>query len=285
MSATATAADIGTNTGTINLSKVRSILCVPGHELDRRLDKARASGADLLLFDLEDGVPGPGKAKARTLVERLVKPGDLVRINHPSTAEFEEDIACLSGLHCSLVMVPKVESVGDLISTYEAFGRQGDSPLMMAAIESPVGIYALPSILAGWSSLAGLAFGRWDFMAHCGIADSWSPLVDHAMAQISLGAKAYGLHLSDAPCYSLHDDGLIIWEVDRAKSFGFNSKGCVHPAQVPYCRRLGASEEEVKWASRVMRARPEDGCTGDLLVGPPMRKLAQAILAEKEVPL
>ncbi|TMA42933.1 MAG: CoA ester lyase, partial [Deltaproteobacteria bacterium] len=64
----------------------RSLLFVPGAE-PRKLERAREAGADTLLFDLEDSVAPPEKAKARRHVAAALRAGGFgateaaVRIN------------------------------------------------------------------------------------------------------------------------------------------------------------------------------------------------------------
>ena len=63
-------------------------LFVPGDRADRYA-KAAASGADLVIIDLEDAVAPPDKADARSAVVAALSPGTglqaLVRINDPDT--------------------------------------------------------------------------------------------------------------------------------------------------------------------------------------------------------
>ena len=51
--------------------RLRSLLFVPG-DSERKLARARACGADVLILDLEDAVAPAMKAQARTLVAAAV---------------------------------------------------------------------------------------------------------------------------------------------------------------------------------------------------------------------
>src|SRR3712207_673410 len=97
---------------------MRSKLFGPGARADL-FDKALASEADAISFDLEDSVPLDGKVAARShLVEFLRSDGArasrkhlIVRINAFDTPFAHDDIAALSGSATHLINVPKVESL------------------------------------------------------------------------------------------------------------------------------------------------------------------------------
>ena len=62
----------------IALDQVRTALFVPGNRPDR-FDKAAASGADLVILDLEDAVPADAKDAAREQVRAWVSAGHRAR--------------------------------------------------------------------------------------------------------------------------------------------------------------------------------------------------------------
>lgn len=273
-----------TATNQIDLRRVRSILCVPGHELPRRIGRARSSGADLLLLDLEDSAPDVDKSDALGWIVEYAAAADMVRVNHPSTATFQDEIRTLCRqTRVRAIMLPKVESADDLAALFGAWclytKEPDDIPSVIVSVESPRAVIALPGILNAGFPIAGVAFGRWDFMACCGISDPMSPLVTHAMALVSLAAKAHNLHVSDAPCYNLDAGDDMQREVERARRLGFDSKGCAHPSQVPYCGSLGPSMADLDRACNILdTGRNGVVRRGNILVGPPMRKLAATIL-------
>jgi hypothetical protein len=75
----------------------RSYLYAPGH-LSERLENAFAHGADVGVFDLEDGVPPEQREEARAHVaEALRRRSAWVRINPAGTPEAEADLEAIGG--------------------------------------------------------------------------------------------------------------------------------------------------------------------------------------------
>ena len=74
------------------MKPIRTALFAPGGK-DRVMAKAFESGADAVIYDLEDSVPLGGKAEARTLVAQAIdrgagtgsRPLVTVRVNAPPT--------------------------------------------------------------------------------------------------------------------------------------------------------------------------------------------------------
>ena len=55
----------------MSLATARSLLFAPGHE-ERKLQKALAAGADVVVADLEDAVPAGEKDAARDVARRVL---------------------------------------------------------------------------------------------------------------------------------------------------------------------------------------------------------------------
>ncbi len=258
--------------GPLDLSRVRSILCVAGHNILCHLDGARVSGADAVMLDLEDAVPIEAKSDALALVAERLLPADIVRINHPSSPYFAEEARLLRGARC--IMVPKVESVDDLITVYEAVG---DIPLI-AAIESPTAMWNLRGIVGGWTSLVGLAFGRADFLA--AIPPAASDLADYAACAVTAAAAYRGIHATDAPCYDLRP-GRLPDEIRRSRRQGFHSKGCICPSQALIVNAGMRPAENERRAARELLDRARGGATriGTQIAAPPTLALAERIVA------
>src|SRR6202521_2531207 len=88
----------------------RSYLFVPGNRRDR-FEKARQSGADAVILDLEDAVQSAHKDLAREAVASWLSPTRpvYVRINAAGTPWFERDLE-VAGLPGVLgVVLPKAE--------------------------------------------------------------------------------------------------------------------------------------------------------------------------------
>src|SRR5215469_6097142 len=103
----------------------RSYLFVPGNRPDR-FAKACASGADAVIIDLEDAVPGADKTAARDAVMKWVHPQQpvVVRINGADTDWFREDVTLCRVPGVAAVMLPKTEGVEHLRRVEELLGQR-----------------------------------------------------------------------------------------------------------------------------------------------------------------
>lgn len=250
----------------IGYNLIRSVLVVPGHD-GRKIARALSSGADLVVFDLEDAVPEEHKDEARVLVAGSARRGDAVRINSAASPRFEGDLALVRRIGARL-MVPKVE--------VEQLDRIPPSAIL--TIESPSAVLDA-RLIAKHSAM--VAFGRVDFMAAIGTLDSRSRLVEHAMLEIALAAHAEGKPASDGPCYELGNHRALLFEIARAKDCGFLSKGCIHPDHVlVVANGMRASTDEIAAAMQIIEAAQPIGrsvWSVGMAISPPLVKASEMV--------
>src|ERR1700730_13028335 len=132
------------------IASARSFLFVPGHRPDR-CGKAAASGADVVVLDLEDAVGADRKAAAREHVRNWLASGNraVVRINAPGTPWFDEDLAVAEVLTAAM-MVPKAEDPAVLGSVARRLpAGTGIIPLLetAAGIVHAVALCAAPLVV------------------------------------------------------------------------------------------------------------------------------------------
>ena len=100
----------------MTLAEVRSQLFVPADREDR-LAAAFGSGADAVVADLEDFVPGDRKDAARANVAQMLSgltgAARFVRVNAPETGLLAADLEAIRGIALDAVVLPKatVESL------------------------------------------------------------------------------------------------------------------------------------------------------------------------------
>ncbi|HKV13346.1 MAG TPA: aldolase/citrate lyase family protein [Thermoanaerobaculia bacterium] len=282
---------------------VRSILCCPGHR-EEMIDRALVEGADMVLLDLEDGVPEDRKEEARRVVRRAIvrhaapTPGPglflcqlAVRVNGVESLHFGADISMLRNVGFSgWLWLPKVEDPDDLRILDRALGFEGDQGRqdealdvrVCALVESPAGLARVREL-----EVDALAFGRCDFLAAAGISERQDALVEHAQLQIALAARAAGIPCWDAPCYRGKD--YLDVEIDFALRAGFTGKGCLSPAQIePVNNAFSVPFAEINRAQMILRAARESleavaKLGEDDILSPPTRRWAEALLARVEV--
>src|SRR5688572_11350865 len=95
----------------------RSLLFSPGIRPEL-MEKAERSGADALIFDLEDSVAREAKPEARRNVTRALLRSEglpvYVRINHPDVDDTAADVEAIDGGRIEGVLLPKAERPTDV---------------------------------------------------------------------------------------------------------------------------------------------------------------------------
>ena len=245
------------------LAQARSFLFVPGNRPER-FSKARDSGADVVILDLEDAVAPADKAAARRAIQvacsaRAEGVPAIVRMNPPSSAFGAEDLAWLPAVHHGLaaVMVPKAESAADL----QAVSRAAPGIPLLPLIESAAGWAALADI-AAHPSVVRLVLGHIDFQADTGLRCSEDEReLDPLRFAMAMHTRLANLAPAvDGVTTALDDEPRLRNDTARALRFGFSGKLCIHPRQVAVVHSaIAPTEAEVAWARRVVAADEASG--------------------------
>jgi citrate lyase subunit beta/citryl-CoA lyase len=230
----------------------RSLLFVPGSRPDR-FAKAAASGADVVVCDLEDGVAPDQRVGARDAVSAWLRHGGraVVRCNALGTAAFEADLAALARVDgLAGLMVPKSEDPAMLAEIGSLVGRD---IAVVALIETAVGVIRAPEIAA--SGVARLAFGHLDYAADVGCSPDIEALL-LARSTMVVASRAGRLPGPvDGVTAALDDWAQAGADARRAAALGFTGKLCIHPSQLaPVHRGLAPTDDEVGWARSVLAA-------------------------------
>jgi citrate lyase subunit beta / citryl-CoA lyase len=236
----------------------RSYLFVPGNRPER-FEKARASGADAVIFDLEDAVQPQEKPSARDAVLEhmdVVRPA-FVRINAADTEWFISDVAALAN-HPGVagIVLPKAET-REQIETVLAHAHP--SLAILPIVETARG-FANLTLLCGAPRVQRIVFGTLDFQIDLNVEGDGEEL-DMFRSQIVLVSRLAGLATPvDGVSTVLDDPVAIEAEARRGRRFGFGAKLCIHPKQIDAVHRAYAwTAEEVAWAERVLQAVEASG--------------------------
>jgi citrate lyase subunit beta/citryl-CoA lyase len=254
----------------------RSALFVPGTKPER-FGKARNSGADLAIFDLEDSVLDLEKDLAlgnvvAALIERFSGAGIVVRVNSDRLAIELPALLPLVALNPDFVgiLLPKVENPADIPSLPE--GLSG-----IAIIESSLGLRNAYEI-ASHPSITKLAFGGMDFAAETG---SQSPIVhDYARVQILTASLAAGISRPwDSPSGHIEDLSQVGVESEHAKALGFGGRMAIHPAQIDSIHKaFEVTQAEIEWAEAILKVDTGAGKVNGQMVDRPIMLQAENIL-------
>ncbi len=269
-----------------------SWLYVPG-DRPERFDKAVASGASVVILDLEDAVSPAHKDAARSHVvaylnERSSGPTPLhVRVNGLGTAWVDDDLTALAGdgagaaAHPDGIRVPKVESVDDLDRVALAVGP---SMPLYAIVESARGLRSVDAI-AAHPAVAGVALGEQDLLAELGVTAPAA--VDAMRLQVVLAAAAAGKGPVPMSVFPRIRDDAGFLETSRAgRALGMVGRSVIHPAQVALTRQAFRPDQgEIDWATDVVATAGDDDAPGATstadgqFVDAPVLARARALLA------
>ncbi len=241
-------------------------LYVPG-DRPERFDKAAASGADVVIIDLEDAVDAAHKDEARENAVRYLAGRDTgdgpalhVRINDLATPRGREDLGALVGAPgVDALRLPKIDSVEDLAPVDEAFGSQ---PMRAhALIESARGMANIDAI-AAHPRIAGLALGEQDLAAALSIG--LETAFDQLRLRAVLAAAAAGLGPVPMSVYpDVRDREGLQASCARGRGLGMFGRTAIHPRQIPVIRAaFRPSPEEISRAREVVDAADQAGIDG-----------------------
>jgi citrate lyase subunit beta/citryl-CoA lyase len=244
----------------------RSFLFVPANR-PKLVDSAFRSGAEAIVFDLEDSVVPDQKGAAREAVRTALDEGRaglplFVRINAPDTREGELDVRAFAGTKIAGLVIPKVESPA---AVRQAVADAAGTPLILL-LETPRGIAHAPALAeAAGRALLALAFGAEDFRATMRVdtLDASDPLLAFALSTIAVSAAAVEARAIDAPEMDFADHDRLRARAAVARRAGFAAKFAIHPAQLPVIHEMfGPTSEQRTWAERVTRAYEEGASKG-----------------------
>ena len=247
----------------------RSLLFVPA-SAEARVQKAAALGADAIVLDLEDGVAASAKEHARRFIASRLPHMDfglaerIVRVNRVGSADYARDIPALPYGSFDAVLVPKVESPGQVREVAAALGEheakvglpRGAIRLLLT-LETPRGVLNALAIADASERCSALFFGAGDYATATGCSLTAQALA-WPRATIVAAAAAAGCEAIDTPYFDVRDAAGTYRDALESRSHGFGGKGVFHPLQIePVHRALSPSAEEVDKAHRVLTAFAE----------------------------
>lgn len=279
---------------------MRSKLFVPGIRPEL-FEKAMASAADALSFDLEDAVPADRKHEARDQVANFLagvprasrNKQIIIRVNGPDSAEWTADVRACMALEPDLINLPKVESAEQLLSAIRQLEAiEADAPArrragLLVNIETPRALRNAAGIASAHARVHGLQLGLGDLFEPHGIARQDLRNVHAAQHAMRMATAEAGVFAYDAAFPRLHDEAGFRAEAGSARALGYLGKSCVHPGQVSWANEVfQPTDEEIEAARRVVTAADEAGRRGHgafaangQMIDAPFLARARAVLA------
>lgn len=262
------------------MDQKRSWLFVPGQK-QRMVDKALDLGVDVVMLDLEDGVPPEEKDQARDIIAKALgtrkpagSPARFVRINAIGHQRMEADLASVVDPGLDGLVLPKVESadeirmVDSVLRTSESrIGLQLGSVAVLIAIESPVGLMHAFDIASASSRVTGLMFGAEDFGRELGlptVREKEAAELLYARSAMAIAAAAAHVQAVDGVWPDIQDEEGLRIDAQQARRLGYNAKSLIHPGQIELINNIfSPSADEIDYAHKVIAAFEDAMARGD----------------------
>ena len=287
---------------------LRSFLFIPG-DSEKKLAKADDTGADAVIFDLEDAVAPDSKSAARELTAAALasRPRGQrvcqlwVRINPLDSGMAEDDLNAVIAGAPDGIMLPKAdgpEDVATLSRLLDEMERaaglaKGSIKILPLTTETAIAPFRLGDYAgSGLTRLYGLTWGAEDLAAALGASTNlgpdgkWAFSYQLVRSLCLMAAHATGVAAVETIYVDFRDTDGLRAACLAARSEGFSGRLAIHPAQVPVINAaFSPSPEEIAHAKRVIAAfedSPGSGTVGldGKMLDVPHLKSARHVLAQ-----
>jgi len=281
------------------MSLFRSWMFVPGNQ-ERRLQKVKDLGSDIVIYDLEDAVPLQEKDKARELVQQTVADHrdkvQYVRVNDATTPYFAADLR-VAGAGAAGIVLPKAAGKGQirlveelLSEVEEKYQLPRGSAEIVPLIESALGVHHAYEIATASQRVKRLAFGSVDFTldVNAQLTKEGTEIL-YARSHLVVVSRAAGIEPPiDAVYIHVKDSEGLERDARLAKQLGFQGKLVIHPDQIAVVNQVFApAQEEVEAARKIVAAFEEAVASGlaaiqvdGRLIDYPVAEKAKRIVAQ-----
>jgi len=281
----------------------RSWLFAPG-DSERKMQKATASMADIVIFDIEDAVAEEEKSKARAMVAAFLKVNTAqrarlwVRINPIQGPHALADLAAVMPAAPAGIMLPKprgradAELLDHYLTAFEAAAgiAIGTTKVMLLATEMPQSMLAIGSY-AGVPRVVAMSWGAEDLATALGASDNrgdhggYDFTYELARSLCLVGAAAAGVPAIETIHGDFRDEAGLRKRAQQMRRAGYRGMLAIHPAQVDVINEAFApSDAELASAQEIVdlfAANPGAGTIGHkgAMLDRPHLARAQAMLA------
>ena len=281
----------------------RSWLFAPG-DSERKMDKATAGPADIVLLDLEDAVAEAEKPKARTMVAAFLKKNAeqrarlWVRINPLQGPHALKDLAAIMAAGPGGIMLPKARGRADAellhhyLTAFEAAAgaEQGATKVIVLVTETAEAMFTTGDY-AGAPRVVAMTWGAEDLADALGASENrnetggYGFTYELARSLCLLGAAAAGVSAIETIQGDFRDEAGLRNRAAQVRRAGLRGMLAIHPAQVEVINEtFTPSAEELAGAQEIVdlfAANPTAGAIGHkgAMLDRPHLARAQALLA------
>jgi len=278
----------------------RTMMFVPGNN-PAMMQDAHIYHPDSIMLDLEDSVSMAEKDAARLLVHNALKSIDygdtemVVRINPLNTPYGKKDIEAVVKAGVHVIRMPKTETAEEVVEVEREIERvereigcEGRT-LIMAAIESALGIVNAHAIATASKRMMGIALGAEDYCANLKTQRSKDgDELRLARETIVVAARAAGIAALDTVYSNLNDMDTFRREVEYIKTLGFDGKSIINPRQIDVVNEVFTpSQKDIDKALTIIAAirEAEKRGSGVIAVNGKMVDRPVVIRAERTIEL
>ena len=284
-------------------SNARSWLFAPG-DSERKMEKATAGTADIVLLDLEDAVAEGEKPKARSMVAAFLTANARerqrlwVRINPIQGPHGLADLVAIVGSRPGGIMLPKSRGRADaelldhyLTALEAAAGTEcGTTQVIVLVTETADAMFTTGSY-GGAARVVALTWGAEDLADALGASanrdedGSYGFTYQLARSLCLVGATAAGVSAIETIHGDFRDEAGLRKRAMEVRRAGFRGMLAIHPAQVDVINEaFTPSTEELARAQEIVdlfAANPGVGAIGHkgAMLDRPHLARAQALLA------
>lgn len=232
-------------------------LYVPGDRPDV-VRKAHASGADVVIVDLEDAVAPDRKEYARAATaELLAEPADAGAAPLHVRVHTETDVTALAGLPgLAELRLPKITHAASV----HHIAALAPGVALCPLLESALGIEHAYSVAAAHPQVRSIALGEADLRADLGVRDDTG--LDWSRSRAVVAARAAGLAPPTQSVFPDVRDLDGLWaSCAHGRALGFLGRAAIHPRQLPVIERaFRPTPQEIEAAQEIVEAaRTEAG--------------------------
>lgn len=223
---------------------------------------------DSIMLDLEDAVAENQKDAARFSLYHALREINyrgverVVRINGLDTPHWQEDVrVCIAG-GADVIRIPKCTCANDVSIIEEAtakaereFGREEGSTLLMAALESCLGVINAYEICRASERLIGIALSGGDYTKDLQTHISFTGVeLAGARQQMIIAARAAGVQCFDTVFTNLDDMEGFEKETQEIHLMGFDGKSLVNPRQIPIVHKVFTpTQKDIIFSEKVVK--------------------------------
>ena len=263
----------------------RSWLFAPG-DSEKKMAKAAAGPADIVVYDLEDAVAESEKTIARTMVHDFLERSDTearkrlwVRVNPLDGPHTLTDLAAIMPAAPGGIMLPKsrgredVELLDHYLSAFETAAGipLGSTRVIVLVTEAAEGMFTTNSYV-GAPRVCALTWGAEDLADALGASENRNPDGSYAFTyQLArslclLGASVAGVTPVETIQGDFRDLEALRTRAEQVRRDGYRGMLAIHPAQVDVINAaFSPSAEEVAAAREIVdlfAANPGAGTIG-----------------------